>query len=524
MDIFQDDNYSDGSILDNLNKDMSQKNEFNEKDLQFEDNALIDKEIIKNLNHRNFLKIVEFGINRNTCGPYEFGVKFNAKYFMNIIREYLIKLNCTRLNFFVSDKIIYFYGIFERKLRVYTKINTQYISPDLVDIIEGFGKEFRANFDVNNLLKNLELTYFTNKDHIKMYFVFNQNNINKSKVRKENQDDPNPFFQGDIYQVDQDFNFEKNAIPGHIIIESQKIRLNVECNFAPSELSTPPKIPSSIFSDYILSLSIDKLNSAVFKVSSTAPLEIYCNHYICNFVSNVNSEHFLTYDKSEGVEFKYDKAINFCKKIDPEIDGINLFKKMIHFKLKKHELDALKIINKKTSVIHFYATKAEKYYFTKETNEQGNIASAIIICSSDDKPSIDNIENCCFYPGRWNEWINCLKNILPSDCINELEKLRKNSEIENYSVNASTNNRKKKNRNQQKKSSVKNDNSKINLNKNIDANKENELESVPLFSNDKKGGLKKISYNEIKDLGREEILKENENVKKKVNVNPFSFK
>ena len=272
MDIFQDDNYSDGSILDNLNKGMSQKNELNEKDLQFEDNALIDKEIIKNLNYRNFLKIVEFGINRNTCGPYEFGVKFNAKYFMNIIREYLIKLNCTRLNFFVSDKIIYFYGIFERKLRVYTKINTQYISPDLVDIIEGFGKEFRANFDVNNLLKNLELTYFTNKDHIKMYFVFNQNNINKSKVRKENQDDPNPFFQGDIYQIDQDFNFEKNAIPGHIIIESQKIRLNVECNFAPSELSTPPKIPSSIFSDYILSLSIDKLNTAVFKVSSTAPL------------------------------------------------------------------------------------------------------------------------------------------------------------------------------------------------------------------------------------------------------------
>ena len=40
---------------------MSQKNELNEKDLQFEDNALIDKEIIKKLNYHNFLKIVEFG-------------------------------------------------------------------------------------------------------------------------------------------------------------------------------------------------------------------------------------------------------------------------------------------------------------------------------------------------------------------------------------------------------------------------------------------------------------------------------
>ena len=98
----------------NSNKDNS--------DFKNQDNIHIEKGFLKNFNlgHRNLLKVIEFGINRNTCGPYEFGVKFNAKYFMNIIREYLIKLNCTRLNFFVSDKIIYFYGIFERKLRVYT--------------------------------------------------------------------------------------------------------------------------------------------------------------------------------------------------------------------------------------------------------------------------------------------------------------------------------------------------------------------------------------------------------------------
>ena len=195
---------------------------------------------------------------------------------------------------------------------------------------------------------------------------------------------------------------------------------------------------------------------------------------------------------------------------------------MIYFKLNKPELDALKIINKKTSVIHFYAGNNKKYYFTKETDEQGNISSAIILYSEEDKPLINNIENCCFYSENWEVWINYLKNHLPKDCINQLEKVRTQSILNDDNLNASTNNKRKKNMKQQKKSSVKSVNSKISNNKNSDANKENDFDGLYIFSSDKDGSFKKISYKEIKDIGHEPINKENKIIdnEKEVN-NPF---
>ena len=156
-------------------------------------------------------------------------------------------------------------------------------------------------------------------------------------------------------------------------------------------------------------------------------MNIYCNNYICNFISNKEIEDFLICGKTEGVEFKKDKAIAFCKNIAPEIDESNFFLKMMYFTLSKPELDALKIINKETSAIYFYAGKKGKYYFSKETDEQGYISSAIILHSGEDKPMINNIENCCFYSEHWKEWLNYLKNHLPKDCINELEKARNNT-------------------------------------------------------------------------------------------------
>ena len=503
----------------NSNKDNS--------DFKNQDNIHIEKGFLKNFNlgHRNLLKVIEFGINRNTCGPYEFGVRFNARYFMNIIREYFLRLNCIRLNFIFSNKMIYFYGHYEQTFRVYTKINTTYISADLVDILEGHSKEFRANFDVLTLLHHLELHNFSKKESIKLYFAFNENDLSLRKIGEENQNSYNPFdeIQGDKFKFDQEFNFEQKAIPGNIIIETQKFKCNIECNFAPPELNLAPRIPSSIFSDYILSIGVDKLNLSTFKSNFPEPLDIYCNHYICNFVyDKKTTEDFFTYDKSEDIEFKKDNAIKFCNKIAPEIDESNLFLKMIYFKLNKPELDALKIINKKTSVIHFYAGNNKKYYFTKETDEQGNISSAIILYSEEDKPLINNIENCCFYSENWEVWINYLKNHLPKDCINQLEKVRTQSILNDDNLNASTNNKRKKNMKQQKKSSVKSANSKISNNKNSDANKENDFDGLYIFSSDKDGSFKKISYKEIKDIGHEPINKENKIIdnEKEVN-NPF---
>ena len=537
---------SEDSILGCFPNNNSQKSEIHgeDSDFQFHDDTYMEIEIMQNCNldHKNVMKILEFGINRNACGPYEFGIQFNAKFFMNIIREYYLKLNNDRLNLFICDRIIYIYGHYYQKLKIYTKINTHIISSELVDIIEGHSKEFRANFEVASLLKLLEFHSFGNKEIMKMYFSFNKNQINKSKVRERNLNALNPFaeLQAEQNKFESEFNFDDNSIPGNIIIETQTFKFSMESIFAPLELSSPPQIPSTIFSDYILSISIDKLGSSTQRMNPLSPLEIYCNHYICNFIANENSEKFLTYDNSEGVQFKYENALNFCKNYSSEVDESNLYLKMINFTLKKYELDALKIINKKSSVIHFFAGRKEKYYFTKETDDNGNIASAVILCTEESKPLIKDIEDCCLYQEHWNEWINYLGNILPKDCINELEKMKKlkdrlNNNNKDDDINASTNKHKKRTKEVKKKSinSINNNNIKRNTNKNIiiennDENKENELKGLFLYANDKKGSFKKISFDDmgIRDLGREENIKGNEIKNKEENknkINPFAI-
>ena len=530
---------SDNSIINCLNKNF-QTNAYLVKDNenQYLDNEIMNKEILQNpnLEHKNFIKSIDFGINRNTCGPYAFGVEFNAKFFMNIIREYYLKLNCLRLNLIVNNRIIYIYGHYNQILKIYTKINTHYMHPDMVKIIEGHNKELRANFDVQTLLKTLELHNFSNKEIMKMYFVLEQNYKQKSKKNK-NISSVNPFLelQGQQSRFDSDFNFDENAIPGNIIIETT-YKCNIECNFAPLEFCSPPQIPNAIFTDYILSISIDKLCSSTQKMNPLSPLEIFCNHYICNFISNENSENFLTYDNSEGIQFKRENALKFCKNYDPSVDESNLYQKMINFTLKKYELEALKMINKKTSVIYFYVRKKEKYYFTQETDQEGNVTTAIILHQEENKPLIKDIEDCFFYQDHWNEWLNYLGNILPKDCIIELEKMRKlkeaqfnnNNGNDNVEIDASTHNKKNKKKIKKEKSSINS------LNNENEKNKENiksEHSGLALYGSDKNGNLKKFPINEnifdidVSDIGRDDkndiVAKRNdgENV-----INPFFIK
>ena len=92
-------------------------------------NSQLLKELIlsSNLYHKNLCKLLEFGINKITYGPFEFGVQFNAKFFIGIIREYYLKLYSQRINFIVSNQIIYFYSHIYAKIQIITEINTRYI-------------------------------------------------------------------------------------------------------------------------------------------------------------------------------------------------------------------------------------------------------------------------------------------------------------------------------------------------------------------------------------------------------------
>ena len=201
---------SEASIIGYFPK-SSEEREFKDDEFQYHDNTYIEKEILfnPNLEHRNLIKVVEFGINRNTCGPYEFGVQLNAKFFMNILREYYLKLNCERLNFIVYNRIIYIYGHYNQNLKIYTKINTHYINPDLVKIIEGHNKNIRVNFEASTLLKHLELHNFGNKESMRMFFSFNPNP--KSKKREKNLNSLNPFaeLQAQQTKFNSEFNFTK---------------------------------------------------------------------------------------------------------------------------------------------------------------------------------------------------------------------------------------------------------------------------------------------------------------------------
>ena len=509
------------------------------KEYEYLEDSQILKELLINSNlcHRNLNKILDFGINKTTYGPYEFGIQFNAKFFISIIREYYLKLNCERLNFIVSDGILYFYGHIASEYKIITRVDTHYISQDKVKIIEGHGKELRANFDVLYLLKNLELHNFSNKESLKMYFKINKN-IKKNKNESLSINNPFLEMESNFYKFEKEFNFENEAIPGLIIVETiREFNFTIDCNYAPLELCSPPKIPDFIFKKYIFYISIDKLINTTQRMSLQSPIEISCNKYICNFITNSFCENFLMFQNSDGAEFNEENSFNYFKLFDPLIENGTLYKKMIVFTLNKHELDSLKIINKKTPILYFYADKKEKYYFTKETDQDGNITSSVIIKSSENKPKIKDIEDCCLYVDHWEDWINYLSSILTRDCIDDLKQLRKNKGEKNL-VSHNKKNKKKKNKNEEKEN---NNNNNYNINNNernigvIDG--ENELQGMYLYNNNKKGNLNKIVINEsnkiVYDKGRGKSINnkvnsndnssgisgQNKNV-----VNPFNFK
>ena len=498
------------------------------RDYDYDDDSRILKELILNSNlcHKNLNKLLDFGINKTTYGPYEFCIQFEARYFINIIREYYLKLNCQRINFIVLKKTIYIYSHIDSVIQIITSINTHYMSPEKVKIVEGYyDKELKANFNVLQLLKNLELHNFSKKEFLRMSFKMDKNNKNNKKPNTLNVN--NPFYElaTDKYKIDKEFNFEDEAISGLLIIESGNFSFSIDCNYAPLELSAPPNIPDYIIRNFIFYIGFDKISNFIQKINLQSPIEISCNKYICNFLVNSSCENFFMFKDEEGAEFMEQNCFNYFKLFDPMVESGTLYKKMITFNLSKQEIDALKILNKKEALLYFYADHREKYYYSKEIDQYNNITSAVFLKSKENKPVTRDIEDCCLYVDHWEDWLQYLSNFLPRDCINELITLRKNK----GKKNVISNNKKSRNKKNKEEKNEKN----INV---VDG--DNKFNGINLYSNDKKGNLSKIKINEnnkinIFDLGRCNNIKnknDNQNVdgggeKKGENiVNPFCFK
>ena len=441
------------------------------------------------------------------------------------------------MNIIVYNKMIYIYSHVESILKIFTIFNTRYIGSDKVKIIEGHGINIRANFDTLQLLKNLDLHTFSNNETIKIFFK-----IYKNKIRNKNQnpiEEINPFFELslDKNKFDKEFNFENEAIPGLLIGETIRgFDFTMNCNFAPEEISHPPIIPESIFTNFIINLSIDLINNTQ-RMNLNSPIEISCNKQICNFISNSYCENFFMFNDIEGAEIKEENFLNYFKLFDPLIENGILYKKMIGFTLSRTEIEALKILNKKTALIYLYADRKEKYYFTQEFDQDGNRTSYVILQSSNDRPKIRDIEDCCLYSDHWEDWMKYLSGILSRDSINELKELRE-LKIKNNLV---SNNKKKKKKNKNEENKIKKDGNNENINNNIINKKSvkninvidgrNEFEGISLYSNDRRGNESTFimrENNSIYDIGRGKPNKNKNNIKenneKSENfVNPFKF-
>ena len=526
-DIFKD-------SISPINTQLSNLQDQN-RDYDFNDDAQILKELLLNSNicHKNANKLLDFGINKTTYGPYEFCIQFEARYFINIIRQYYLKLNCETINFIVLKKIIYIYSHIASTIQIITSINTHYMSPEIVKIMEGYyDKELRANFDVLLLLKNLELKNFSKKDFLKISFKIDKNyKKNKNEIAlNEN----NPFYElaADKYKFDKEFNFEDEAIPGLLIIESGDFSFSIECYYAPLELCAPPNIPDYIIHNFIFYIDTDKISHFTQKINLQSTIEISCNKYICNFIVNSLCENSFMFKEEDGAEFMEQNSFNYFKLFDPLVENGTLYKKMITFYLSKQEIDALKILNKKEALLYFYADNKEKYYYSKEIDQYNNITSAIFLKSKENKPIIRDIEDCCLYLDHWEDWLQYLSSILPRACINELRIARKNKG-EKYLISGNKKNKKKKNRNEEEKKDENNSIMNVNV---IDG--DNQFNGLNLYYNDRKGNLSKIKFNEntskrnIFDMGRGKTINyknDNQNMvdddkkKNEIIVNPFSF-
>ena len=534
LDNNSDDIFKDSfSGINTQNTNMQEQN----RDYDFNDDSYILKELLLNSNlcHKNLNKLLDFGINKTTYGPYEFCIQFEARYFINIIREYYLKLNCERINFIVVKKSIYIYSHIASVIQIITSINTHYMSPEKVKIMEGYyDKELRANFNVLQLLKNLELHNFSKKEFLKISFKIYKTNKKNKKESSLNVN--NPFYElaADIFKFDKEFNFEDEAIPGLLIIESGNFSFSMECNYAPLELCAPPNIPDYIIRNFIFYIAFDKISNFTQKINLQSPIEISCNKYICNFIVNSFCENFFMFKDESGAEFMEQNSFNYFKLFDPIVENGTLYKKMITFFLSKQEIDALKILNKKEALLYFYADHREKYYYSKEIDQYNNITSAVFLKSKENKPIIRDIEDCCLYVDHWEDWLQYLSSILPRDCINELRILRKKKGEKNL-ISGNKKNKKKKNKNEEENEDNSENNNIMNVNV-VDG--DNNFNGINLYSNDKKGNLSKIKFNEnnknnVFDLGRGKSInykndnqnKGNDDNKKNENiVNPFSFK
>ena len=99
------------------------------------------------------------------------------------------------------------------------------------------------NSQLVQLLKNLELHNFTQKEFIKISFKIFKNQ--KDKQKRKTLVDSNPFFEmeRDILKFEKEFNFEDEAIPGLLIVETNNFSFSMSCNYALQKYANRLKSP-----------------------------------------------------------------------------------------------------------------------------------------------------------------------------------------------------------------------------------------------------------------------------------------
>ena len=433
--------YSFGKFIDEYDDEFDQPPNFNNN----ENNPISSKTShysssvsnIENQPSDNEILLLEKNIknsgnNRCLCADREFGgpkncencltIDFDAKWIISTLRDYYNKLLNERINLYYINETLYIYSSnFDNKLETIAIYFNEEENSEFF-ISKTKNAKIRVNFSLRDLLCNLDLHTYYNKEKITFDFCVKRNENNKSKHNKKPVN-KNPFYdqseEEKIHEIE--YNFPDDAIEGFLIVNTKScFKFNIPCNFAPKNLIHAPFTKEQIFNNYFFKLELSNL-------PKIKPVDIYCNPYFYSVSYDDMTETYMEYSQdNEENNFNIKSLISYIKIIEPSFIEQDLYNKMIKLSLSKEELDSFNILRNNENKICFYADKKYKMYFIENKNKEGYRTRSVIVRSRERKPILLNVEDCCFYDQNWEKWLNTFSQYLPIDKIRELKQKRVN--------------------------------------------------------------------------------------------------
>ena len=428
LDECEDDFDQPENFNNNQNNPISSKtshysNSITNNENQTSDNEiLLLEKILKNSgNSRCLCADREFGGPRN-CENY-LTIDFDARWIISTLRDFYNKLLNERINLYYINETLYIYSSnFDNKLEtIAIYFNEEENSEFFMSKTKN--AKIRVNFSLRDLLCNLDLNNYYNKEKITFDFCVKRNqNNNKSKLNKK-PESANPFFdqteEEKNYEIE--YNFPDEAIEGFLVVTTKTcFKFNIPCNFAPKNLIHAPFTKEQIFNNYFFKLDLSNL-------PKIKPVDIYCNPYFYSVSYDDMTETYMEYSRdNEENNFNIKSLISYIKIIDPTLIEQDLYNKMIKLSLSKEELDSFNILRNNENKICFYADKKYRMYFIENKNKEGYRTKSVIVRSRERKPALLNVEDCCFYDQNWEKWLNTFSQHLPLDKVKELKMKRVN--------------------------------------------------------------------------------------------------